>query len=1085
MGINSNYKNFKEKDDSPFYAAYLNTAKQNIFIVLRDISERLGCEFDKKSDDNMLKNSSQIWIKLQQNDKAEDTRKIIESLKRHFTFLEPLALNYVHNRTNGVEKEASPEDYHDALKLWIQQLLDYRNFYTHAVHTPVIINSAITDGMRLLYDADGKDFKKRYSLTEEQVEHLVRLGKNGERKNFHYGFTNTEGLTEKGFLYFVCLWLEKKDAQELLKKHEGFKRGETKSEKATLEKFTWFRTIIPKPRLTSDTSTQGLFLDMVNELKRCPKELYVLLSKEDRRNFIPKDFIDEDYSTEEYETVPVLTRHNNRFYSFAMRYLEQSFNHLKFHIDLGNYCFESYEQIIDDVPRKRRWIKRMTAFGNLTDFNEHNRPQAWDEKLEKVEERGKLDTYITETTPHYHVDPDSEVKVIGMKWIESYNPQQVWPDIEEETVKPKNESPDYWLSLYELPAMVFYQLLHQNGVAKDSAERVVQIHRGRIIGFLINVEKGKVTKGFTKEELSTELEKKGLHISDIPKAVINYLLVKDCKSLEEKVKNRLKEWKEENDRMLSSVQRQEKHFNRKPGSKDYIRMKSGHMADFLARDMIRLQKPINEDQGKPNSTEFQVLQGKLAFFGKFKETLSATFKLCNLIDSVNPHPFLHKIELQKCNGILDFYTCYLQLRQGYLLQCLQEKNFTQYHFLKLRNGDQEISKLIAKQRESVMNLPRGLFKQPILQALKSDDQYRELAMQLENKERINVTYIIQAYFKQIRKDSSQEFYGFKRSYVLLNKLYDNRRAKDKTPVRKLYFTTSQLEDKAEETKQKLTQKVEQQIQKKKTILPEDIARIKGNYHKQYKHFAETEKQIRLFQNCDKILFMVIDQMYRKGDFLFDRDKKGKEKKELSLGDKYKLSEIKPDAERSILSEQVPVKIKVYYPEKEKTHYKTIVHDSLKIKNYGDFRAFLKDRRVNSMLPYIPAHELPYEAIKRELEEFSLARISVFEKILAFENGVKTKFLLTKNEWGFIDHKSFLACVGGLSDDRAKKMNELRNMVCHSLYPDYNLFKYLINGNDFHRLAEYRTENEEIRSKSIIFQLKKMAINYYTEALALI
>ena len=80
-------------------------------------------------------------------------------------------------------------------------------------------------------------------------------------------------------------------------------------------------------------------MDMLNELKRCPKELYPLLSKEDKEKFIPKDFNDEEYDTDEYESVPELKRKDNRFNYFALRYLDNSFEHLKFYIDLGNYCF--------------------------------------------------------------------------------------------------------------------------------------------------------------------------------------------------------------------------------------------------------------------------------------------------------------------------------------------------------------------------------------------------------------------------------------------------------------------------------------------------------------------------------------------------------------------------------------------------------------------------------------------------------------------------------------------------------------------------------------------------------------------------
>lgn len=115
--------------------------------------------------------------------------------------------------------------------------------------------------------------------------------------------------------FFVCLWLEKRDAQEFLKKHAGFKRSELKLERATLETFTWFKTKVPKPRLTSSYSKQALLMDMINELKRCPEELFSKLSYSDREKFVPKYLDDESNDSDENNQGPILPlkRKSNRF----------------------------------------------------------------------------------------------------------------------------------------------------------------------------------------------------------------------------------------------------------------------------------------------------------------------------------------------------------------------------------------------------------------------------------------------------------------------------------------------------------------------------------------------------------------------------------------------------------------------------------------------------------------------------------------------------------------------------------------------------------------------------------------------------
>nr|NQU92197.1 hypothetical protein [Bacteroidota bacterium] len=266
-----NYCKFDDKSDKAFFAAYLNTAKQNVFIVFRDISERLGLGFDLNDDDNML--DAVLWKKLTANTEPEVSLKIIERIEDKFPYANYLAKNYAY--FNRKEREAQPEDYVEVFIIFIQQLYDFRNYYTHAVHDPVETPKEIIPGMQLLFDAARRGVKKRFELSTNDLDHLVRLTRVGkernaktvERTNFHYSFADDKGeLSEKGFAYFVCLWLQRKDAQMFLKKLTGFKRSETPSQKATLETFTFYSLRLPQPKLQSDNNTAGVLLDMVNEL---------------------------------------------------------------------------------------------------------------------------------------------------------------------------------------------------------------------------------------------------------------------------------------------------------------------------------------------------------------------------------------------------------------------------------------------------------------------------------------------------------------------------------------------------------------------------------------------------------------------------------------------------------------------------------------------------------------------------------------------------------------------------------------------------------------------------------------------------
>lgn len=1077
-----NYKEFQRETDKPFYAAYLNTASQNIFIVLRDISDRLGIKFNSNNDGKLHK--LDLWNDLKENKQPELVSKIIYQLNKQFSFAHDIALNHARNKRDWAEIEILPEDYAEVLTDWIKQLVQYRNFYTHAVHKPINMHPSIFDGMYVMFDAAWRKVQERFNYEHEVVSHLVRLGENEiEKPTFQYGFKDKKGqASEKGFLFFICLWLEKKQAQELLKKHAGFKRSDSDAEQSTLDTFTYFRTRIPKPRLTSDQTEHGLFLDMVNELVRCPNELYQQLSIEDKKKFIPKDEEKELVEGEENETLSYLKRHGNRFYYFALRYLDHSFKQLKFHVDLGNYCFKTYDQEIEDEPRKRRWIKRMLSFGKLADFNEINRPKEWQEKLWKIDDGDKPDKYWRETTPHFHIEANN----VGMKWIEKYDSAKVWPEISDnEGFKPRNEAPDFWMSIYELPAMAFYQVLHSENKAfvRKSAEDIIHIHKEKMTSFLSAVAKGELKVGYTKETLSKELETKGLHIHWIPSQIIDYLLAKPSTDLAQKATDRLNTMLAENNRLVSQSNRQAMHFRQKTSNKNYIALKPGRLADFLSEDMIKLQPAVQQDKGKANGTEAAILQAKLAVFEKNQHTLHETFKLCNLTDSKNPHPFLHKLDPRKCNNILEFYQKYLGLREGFLKQCLSENKYEQYHFLKLKPAMANIQALVQGQKDAVMNLPRGLFKQAILKAM---EQTRDLAAELAKNDRVNVAYIIQQYVKIIKQDEPQAFYQFKRNYELLDQLYDNRKPRDRKGKEKQHFSVPELISKKDDIKSRLEKVINQKIanSKDKNIVAE--ARIRQKHQKQYLHFTENEKQIRLHSSCDLVLFLMIGELHSSGKSLLADQTQKKEGINLAFEQAFKLSEIMPNAEQSLLSKLTTVELKLPYGTETKQAYKTIVKEGIKIKNVGDFRALLKDRRIAGLLPYVAVEKIPYDAIKKELELFDSVRIRAFKKILALEKkAINNYAALQANKDGYIEHLEILNHIPGLTDQEQKMMNIWRKAFCHSQYPSFAMFEQVVNGKEFNAILNHASASAELRNSSIILQIENYLHSYYNRAMELI
>jgi hypothetical protein len=478
-----------------------------------------------------------------------------------------------------------------------------------------------------------------------------------------------------------------------------------------------------------------------------------------------------------------------------------------------------------------------------------------------------------------------------------------------------------------------------------------------------------------------------------------------------------------------------------------------------------------------------------------------TFELCNLIKSENPHPFLNKIDISQSQGILDFYRQYLSLRLEYLRYCIKERKFSDYHFLKLEANkhkplnDKIISVLKRYTVDTIPNMPRGLFHKPILDALRSTAKTQGLAAEIEKLERANTAYIIDLYFKKILNDRPQDFYSFKKTYEVLNKLYDPRNSKQmRNALPQKYFNTDEL---ARKTAVNSPGQKDNEITRLIATKFKDNENKKGQYMARYNAFTDNEKQIRLVKTCDEVLFMMLDDIFRK-NFLVDNGKLKKQNNGtapvINLGNDYKLGSINPESDKGFLTLQTEAKLEipfVYETNKDKVlkikdapsvlsglQKKTIIRETIKIKNYGDFRAFLKDRRINSLMPYLPGNEIYFESLQRELEFYNQARLEVLERIYRFEKEVTSSVPISKEGKKYISHELILKQKLNDNEEHFILLKELRNAFNHSNYPAYILFMDKVDGSRFNELKKYHSDDTEKGQKSIVLQFKNLLIQYY-------
>lgn len=1092
--------NFKKEINKPFYAVYLNMAKQNAFVSLRDISEHLGLGFNIKEDSDL--HEIELWRRLESGKNPALCLAAISQLEKRFPFASILASLY--SKVDKKFNKPEPQNYAEAMKSLLELLLAYRNYFTHAAQEMVAPQKSLIWKLQDLFKKSRDKLKNDFDyLREEDLRHLVRLGvKNGkpvERKDFKFGFLSNEEFTEKGFLFFVCLWLSRSEAQIFLTKHFGFKRSTIASERATLDAYTIWSIRPPKPKLKSDNSIQGLVLDMANELNRCPKPLYAHLQKSDRDKFVVEECREGNEITEVN-----LVRHSNRFYYLAMRYFDEVSEQMKFQVDLGNYCFHAYTKEIEGEEYPRRWIKRITAFGKLIDFKTVPVPNEWQEKVQKIEDRAleNTDIYVSDTTPHYHINNMN----IGIKFIENYIDRivnnKLWPQLPDfdpnnkSETKAKNQQPDCWLSLYELPSMLFYQFLFEEGYTQISPENIIRRIQSSLRKFFSKVLEGEIEPGISKEQLNKKMLDFGLTINQCPKAILNYLCNKQNNaSFEHKAAMRLKTQLTDTEVRLNKLDLNRRNYDSPPHSKDYIDIKCGNMGDFLARDMLMLQRPLDMDKGKANSTQFQILQAKLAYFGKYKDELHLTFKSCNLIEAENNHPFLSKINIKNCTGILDFYEAYLKEKKAYIKDCQKKSEYHNYHFLglneiKCKPDKTYISGLVKKftaenndNEKVITNLPRGMFLEPIMDALNKHETTQKLVENIKTG-RYNTTYVIEQFFKHVHKDAAQEFYSYKRTYPLLDKLFDKRKHQMQQ-LKQEFYTVEELAEKtrkpSDNSKNSIVAKINERVRadlKKPANRQKTAEKIHEKYHKLYKQFTENEKQIRLYKNCDLVMFMLMDSLLRKGFLEDNKILKPKRNKQTTpkanFGLDYTLKNTSPENKSGLLALQTQVEVPVG---------NKVVFATVKIKDHGLFRGVLKDRCIATLLPYTKENKIDYRAIKQELAWYNEARLLAFESILNFEKeAAKIKDIPINADSRKSIHNTYLNAYVSEESERFQMIKELRNGFCHGMYPDINLFKEDFKCTGFNDFANYTSENQSLKEKSPALRLAKQLKMYYDELL---
>jgi hypothetical protein len=477
--------------------------------------------------------------------------------------------------------------------------------------------------------------------------------------------------------------------------------------------------------------------------------------------------------------------------------------------------------------------------------------------------------------------------------------------------------PQAILSTHELAALFFYNYLYKKGRIPTSPKELIDNYIRNFHRFIEDLQSGKIMpvkagKEFMRDsrnknddelkmataKLQSKLNKYGLKAKDLPDAFREYLLSYKPNSAKQLATRKFKNMLKKTEYRLKLVKDiQEKGFRRSSS------IKNGEMAQELARDIVFLTRPHQTSTDtvpqKINDLEFDVLQKALAYFPVYKEDLRNY--LAMLIGTEKghcPHPFLLKVmgQLANCRGLMDFYKVYYTEQKNWLSSLLVEKKGKKELGSKVNLGEWEyFLKLKPKCTGATnKNYSPDGKELPVYLPTGLFNEGIRTAMGLKNTD--NAAYALKVYFE----GKTQAFYELPRFYK--EEVNGKQEAMERD---------------------KLKEKIKHEYLKAKEERRDELKNTA-------KRIRKNESAILVQQTEDRALFLMIaDELNIKNA---DIERIG-----FNLQDNNLL-----DEDRCI---------------QEKLYNKTITA-KLPVKRYGEFRRFLKDRRLENLLKYYDDETIP-------------------------------------------------------------------------------------------------------------------------------
>lgn len=1051
------------------FGTYSAMALMNIRIVFNHIQNITGLqgEFEDSNEKYWEHPVMKHLNGLQAPNATPESKQIIhEKLLHSFPFLNIMAENqrlFLNKKRNERRAEINSEDIHYILNSLLRVIKAYRDCTTHYLiesnlwkdDSPFLKYSEqpLATALNKYYDTALRNVKERYTYTTSQLafiqDHRYKKEFINNRRctvpnlDFPLSLISRNGSTENvnhisaiGVVLMISLFLEKKYIHNFIRKTQILRNYPEQSEehRVIIRSMGINSVCLPKERIRSDKKGMAVALDMLNELKRCPQELFDTLDFSNQSRFRT---ISSDYN----EVLQM--RNTDRFAQLALNYIDSNalFKRIRFHVNMGKlrYLFTPEKHCIDGQTRVRVLEHQLNGYGRLEDME--------DARMSDNGTFGDTDIAIRtfEQTTRDDADPRNYPYVVDTysRYILEHN--KVEMSFCEENIFPhivKDENGKWYvekvipacrMSTLELPAMMFH--LHLLGSQKTE-QRIKEVH-DNYMNLFNALADGRLN--------ATNITNFGIPLSDIPQKIVdavnhvtngkdmNSYAIKEVNDMLEDTIKRIERIKADR-RAVNSV-------DNKMGKPGFKRIMPGKLADFLAKDIVKFQPSLRDgDQygtDRLTGLNYRVMQATIATYtnyGDAFEELKQLFTQALLIggNRKRNHPFLYAALQRKPSDTIDLYQNYLYARQRYLERLLHELKrglpvtltFINENSSKWATRDHEYYQALGETYadELAIELPRQMFDADIKDALKKMPQMKDIDF-----DNANVTFLIGEYFKRVCNDNTQEFYNFPRNYRYIDLL--TCETDSKNSLIKQYTETHKREELWEVRSERMEFYKKWALKKKATDRnsmrmsdAEFSAILEKRLHACRNEFQKNEKMIRRFKVQDIMLFLMAnDKLKERLEF------KAKE---------FKLCDISPEADRGIMSEIMPIDF-VF----EKNGKKYTVHsDGMKLKNYGEFFSLANDKRFISLLNIISAIRVNKEEIEEEFDNYDTCRPNVVKLVLEFEKSAFEKYpemkelVTAENHFDFKNILKQLEDRGQLNETEARILSQIRNAFGHNQYP---------------------------------------------------